>query len=280
MNNIGSFDKNEKTEKYVTEFSNLYESGNFKKAVIILDVFKSVPEELHERATNAIIKIADISPHSCYRAGLKFLTWKRDSLPLNSIDRERLLSTILDIAADPERQDYEVGELWELSKIDDPRVFETLVMIYKNDNFLERKKEVVYGLGTKGKEDALPILLDYIYRQDADLSEDEINLLEKYPVSERTDLIHIMDMDDRDKVVAKFIKYLQDKHDHNDALKTAIAHTLAILYASNITSIKSKQLIKASAKVAICYGYDEYTDDPIGYIYLNEFVNFGESDSL
>lgn len=280
MNNSSSFDVPEKTEKYVTEFRNLYDAGNFKKAVIILDVFKSVPEELHERAANAIIKLADISPDSCYRIGLKFLTWKRHSLPLNSIDRERLLSTILDIAADPDRQDLEVGELWELAKIDVPRVFETLVRIYKNDNFLERKKEVVYGLGTTAKEDALPILLDYIYRQNADLSEDEINLLEKYPVLERTDLMHIMDMDDRDKVVTKFIKYLQDKHDYNDERRTAIAHTLAILYPSNITSIKSKDLIKASANVAICYGYDEHRDDPVGYIYLNEFVNFGEEDSL
>ena len=278
MNNSSGFD--EKTEKYVTEFRNLYNAGNFRQAVIILDVFKSVPEELHERAANAIIKLADISPHSCYRTGLKFLSWKRDSLPLNSIDRERLLSTILDIATDPDVQHLEVGELWELAKIDDPRVFETLVRIYKNDNSLERKQEVVYGLGTTGKEAALPILLDYIYRKNADLSEEEINLLEKYPVLEKTDLIHTMNIDDRDRVVTKFIKYLQDKHDYNDVLRTAIAHTLAILYPSNITSIESKELIKASANVAICYGYDEHRDDPVGHIYLKEFVNFGKDDSL
>ena len=135
-------DENERTEKYVAEIRSLYKEGDFRKTVRMLDVFKRIPEELHEIATNAIIQTAGIS-HSYYQAGLKYLTWKRDSLPLNSINRERLLSTILDIATDPDRQDYEVGELWELSKIDDPRVFETLVMIYKNDKFQERKKEIV-----------------------------------------------------------------------------------------------------------------------------------------
>jgi hypothetical protein len=279
MNNNIRPDENERTEKYVAEIRSLYKEGDLEKTVWMLDVFKRIPEELHEIAINAIIQTAGISS-SYYRAGLKFLTWKRDSLPLNSADRERLLSAFLDIAADPDRQDYKAGSLWELSKIDDPRVFETLVMIYKNDKFPERKKDVAYALGTRGKEDALPILLDYIHQQNADLPEVEINLLEKYPVSERTDFIHIMDVDDRDKVTAKFIKYLQDKNDHNDALRTAMAHTLAILYASNITSTKSKELIKASANVAICYGYDEYTDDPVGYIYLKEFVNFGENDNL
>jgi hypothetical protein len=272
-------DENERTEKYVTEIKRLYKDGNLRETLWMLDVFKCIPEELREIAINTIIQTAGISS-SYYQAGLKFLTWKRDSLPLNSTDRERLLSAFLDIATNPDCQDYKVGYLLELSKIDDPRVFETLAMIYKNDKFPERKKEVVHALGTRGKEDALPILLDYIHRQNVDLQEAEINLLEKYPVSERTGFIHFMDIADRDKVIAKFIKYLQDKNDHSDALRTAIAHTLAILYASNITSIQSKELIKASANVAICYGYDEYRDDPVGYIYLKEFVNFGERGNL
>jgi hypothetical protein len=271
-------DENERTEKYVAEIRSLYKEGNLRKTVWMLDVFKHIPKELHEIAIDAIIQTAGVSS-SYYQAGLKFLTWKRDSLPINSTDRERLLSAFLDIAADPDHQDYKVGNLRELSKIDDPRVFETLMMIYKNDKFPERKKEVVYALGTRGKEDALPILLDYIHQQNADLPDAELNILEKRPVSGRIDFIHTMDVNDRDKVVTKFIKYLQDKNDHNDALRTAMAHTLAILYASNITSIKSKELIKASANVAICYGYDEYRDDPVGYIYLKEFVNFGENDN-
>jgi hypothetical protein len=271
--------ENEQIEKYVAEIKSLYKEGNLRLTVRMLDVFKRIPKELHEIAINVIIQTAGISS-SYYKAGLKFLTWKRDSLPLNSMDRERLLSTFLDVVADPDRQDYEDGELRELSKIDDPRVFETLVKIYKNDKFPERKKEVIYALGRRGKEDALPILLDYIHRQNVDLLEAEISLLEKYPVSERTDLIHIIDMGDRDKVAAKFIKYLQDKNEHNDDLRTAIAHTLAILYESRTTSIKSKELIKASENLAICYGYDEYGDDPVGYIYLKEFVNFGENDNL
>lgn len=201
-------DENERTKKYVAEIRSLTKEGNFRKIVRMLDVFKRIPKEIHQTAINAIIQTAGISS-SYYKAGLKFLTWKRDSLPLNSLDRERLLSTFLDLASDLERHDYQFGELLELSNIDDPRAFETLVMIYKNDKFPERKKEIVYALGRRGKEDALPILLDYIHRQNADVLESKINLLEKHPVSERTDLIHIMDVNDRDNFVAKSIKYLQ-----------------------------------------------------------------------
>jgi hypothetical protein len=37
-------------------------------------------------------------------------------------------------------------------------------------------------------------------------------------------------------------------------------------------------MIKASANIAVCYGYDEYIDGPVGYIYLKEFVNFGDGN--
>ena len=272
-------DENDQIENYIAEIKSLYKEGNLRKIVRMLDVFKCIPEELHEITISSIIQTAGISS-SYYTAGLKFLTWKRDSLPLNSMDRERLLSTFLDIAADLERQDYQFGELSKLSKIDDPRVFETLVMIYINTHSQERKQDVVYGLGTMGREEALPVLLDYIYRQNTDLAGDEIYLLEKYPVSESIDLIRSMDVEDRDKVVAKLIKYLQDKHEYNDARRTAMAYTLTILYSSNVTSMKSKELIKESANVAICYGYDEYRNDSVGYIYLKEFVNFIEENSF
>ena len=279
MNNNIHLDENERTDKYIAEIRNLYKEGDLRKALRMLDVFKRIPEELHEIALNVIIQTASISS-SHYKAGLKFLTWKKDSLPLNSMDRERLLSAFLGIAVDLARQDYQFGELLELSKIDDPRVFETLIMIYKNDHFQERKQEVAYGLGITGKEIALPVLLDYIYRQIIDLSEDEIHLLGKYPVSEKAELIPCLDMDDRDKVVVRLIKYLQEKREYNDSLRTAIAHTLAILYSSSTTSIKSKGLIKESANLAVCHGYDEYRDDSVGYIYLKEFVNLSDDNNL
>lgn len=243
MNNSHSFDDKGESEKYVTEIRDLYAKGSFVNVVWILDVFKSVPEEIHEIAVNALIQTAGISP-SYYQAGLKFLTWKRHALHLNNTNRERLLSTILDLAADPAYQDYTIEHLRGLSQIDDPRAFEILVKIYKNDKFPEGKKEVVYALGTSGKEDALPILLDYYFRQNGDLSGDEINLLERYPVFEKDDSTHSMSVDDRDKVVVKFIKYLQGKNDYDDFLRTVMAYTLAILYASNTTSSMSKEIIK------------------------------------
>jgi len=66
---------NENTEKYIAEIRSLYKEANFKKAVLMLGVFKRVPEELHEIATDAIIRTANIS-HLCYVTGLGFLTWK------------------------------------------------------------------------------------------------------------------------------------------------------------------------------------------------------------
>jgi len=185
-----------------------------------------------------------------------------------------LLSTILDIAAKAGPQDYQVGDLWGLSRINDPRGFETLVKIYKNDRFPQKKKDAVYELGKRGKEDALPILLDYFFQRESDLSENEIKLLEKYPVSERNKSFPIMDVDDRNKVVTRFIKYLQNKNNYNDDIRIAIANTLAILYASNITPSRLKEEIKASANLAVCYGHDEYYDGPAGYLYLKDFVDF------
>lgn len=279
MNNNIRLNENEQAKKYITEIKSLYQKGDLRKTLRMLDVFKHIPLELHEIVLDVISQTANIS-FSYYKAGLKFLTWKKDSLRLNSRDRERLLSIFLDIATNLTRQEYQFGELLELSKIDDPKVFETLVMIYKNDHFQGRKQEVIYGLGAMGKEIALPILLDYIYRQSTDLSENEIHLLEKYPVSEKTELISNISMEDRDRVVIKFIKDLQDKRVYNDSLRIAIAHALAILYMSSMTSISSKELIKGNANIAICHGYSEYWDDSVGYIYLREFVNFGEESSL
>jgi hypothetical protein len=278
MNN-SRFDEDEITEKYVAEFGRFYKAKNYQQAVYILDIFKLVPKKLHHKATDAILKIANISPHTCFQIGLKFLTWKKDALPLNLSDRERLLSTILEIATDPARQDSKPGELRGLANIDDPRVFDTLVAMYQSEKVQERKNEIVYGLGNRGKEDAFPILLDYIFRQRGDLAEADIKLLEKYPVSKHADSAPLMDTDDRDTVVTKLIQYLQEKDHHEDALRIAIAHMLAILYASSLTSAKSKGLIQASADIAICYGYDEYISGPVGYIYLKELVNFGEESS-
>jgi hypothetical protein len=234
MNNSHSSDEQGKIEKYVAEIRNLYAEGNLANVLWMLDVFKSVPEEIHEIAVNALIQTVGVSP-SYYQVGLKFLTWKKHALPLNNTNRERLLSAILDIAADPERQDYIIEDLRELSQIDDPRAFEAIVKIYKNDKLPEGKQQVVYALGTNGQENALPILLDYCFRQMGDLSDDEINLLEQYSVSEKIDLTHSMDVDDRDKVIAKFIQQLQSETDCDDFLRQAIAYTLAILYLSDIT---------------------------------------------
>lgn len=271
--------KNEQTDKYIAEIRNLYKEGNLFLVFRMLDVFNRIPDELHEIAIDTLIRTARISS-SYLRAGLRFLTWKNNSLPLNPTERERVLSAFLDLAADPTRQDYQFGEIIGLAKIDDPRVYETLAMIYKNDDFRERKQEVVYGLGTMWKETALPILLDHIYRQINHLSVDEIHLLEKYPVSNSVELVPKVNMEDRDKVVEKFIKYLLDNHDYSNPLRTDMAHTLAILNASYLTSIKSKELIKENENVAICYGHDEYIHISVEYIYLREFVNISKNDSM
>jgi len=154
-----------------------------------------------------------------------------------------------------------------------------LVKIYKSDKFPGRKKEVIYELGKRGKEDALPILLDYFYWHQNDLSEADLNLLKRYPVSERIDSFHGMDVDDRDQVVARFIKYLGEDKNYDDNGRIASMYTLAILYSSDMTSVKSKEMIKTNENIAVCYGYDEYIDGPAGYIYLKEFVKFNEDES-
>jgi hypothetical protein len=275
---MNSTDENDRTKQYVAEIKSLYKSGDFRKVLWTLHVFKHIPDELHKIAIDTITRTAGISP-SYYKAGLNYLTWKSTALPLNSKDRERLLSVFLDIAADPERQVYITGNLQELSKLDDPRGFKLLVTLYQNDTFPESKKKIAHALGAAGKENALPILLDHIHQHKAALPGIELNFLEKYPVSQTPELLHAMDVDDRDQVVVEFITYLQNAHDHNDALRITMAYALAILYASDMTSLKSKELIKASAHTAICHGYDEYNREPTGYVYLKEFITSGKADN-
>jgi len=171
---------------------------------------------------------------------------------------------------------------------DDPRVFETLVMVYKRSG----NRDAALALGRMRKEEALPVLLDNYFFCREDPSIEQAYLLRKYPLPEPGDTKPPeMDPSDRDMIVSILVKYLDEVEtvkahyadylsskifpmSYDDILARDAAYILAILYASDKTPAYSRKEIEARKDRPISCVYADYMYDSFQYDDLQSYVRF------
>ncbi len=277
-NELGYYLTTVRESDFCEEIKKLYQQGEYKHIIYLLKAVDRLPQDLYPIVTDAILQ-AGKELFVYFIDGLEMII-ERNLVPLETVEVQRLLDIFPEIAPGVDPYSYPSGQMWPLVGIDDPRVFRTLVNVYKKTDNQQKKRDALYLLGKVGGEASLPILLDNFVQQSKILSDDQLGILRNYCLEDGFDDQYLdMNPADRNTVINILLNYLTEQKAYDDPLRIDVAHMLAILYTSSKTLYVSKETIKAMSRQNI-FAIPQDSIHPASYISLSDFIEFTDSKSI
>lgn len=266
------------------EIKMLYKQGEWERLIWKLRNLDGLPKDLYPIAADIIAQTILKFPSSWQSTEALYLATTRLKIPVEGPEGEQILSDVLQKALDPATE-YRGDLIRHLGAFDDPRALETLVRLYKFEAD-GLKSDIVLALRAMGKEEALPVLLNYCFSQMGNYITNQSELLVKYPIVDDADgLLTEISGEDRDQVINILLAYLKETEPFADNMweyldlgngpNITIACILDLLYSSPKTSPISKAKILANKNCWVdCYVVD-YQHEVIGHRELGSYLKAG-----